>query len=279
MHFPCWDSQASPESSLLFLKEQASAHLALCVSRQSLVVKDLLSQDDWLGLVEFDIDYADVDLSAFELIHLRQALAFFQKNKALPLSINREQVAFSKFEAAEAQCRLTNECFKAWSEGRFQFRPLVEHVLHIAQRKISEILGPLPSWSDVDPRFGPGATIDTKRSVANPRLKISAGFSCSENLLPFVPPILRSLPHLLEFHGKMVRSDPPDDFSEEGYEVYSVPITLSGGRLSFVAKSAKTDRAIVVEPSLNAMFQMAYGDYIARRLRRQGIDIRDQTYN
>jgi hypothetical protein len=64
-----------------------------------------------------------------------------------------------------------------------------------------------------------------------------------------------------------------------GEEEEWVDIEIHAARLSFVPKNAKTDRAICTEPQLNGMFQLAVGDVIAARLRRVGIDIRDQTPN
>lgn len=56
-------------------------------------------------------------------------------------------------------------------------------------------------------------------------------------------------------------------------------VHLEPGRLDFVPKNAKTDRAIVVEPSLNTMCQAGIGDFLADRLRSVGVDIRRQEPN
>lgn len=283
MHFQCWNSPAEGASSLRFLKDLALTHLALCNSRQAEAVRSFILNDEWDLVLGFEISYeAKVPYRPEEtesILHLRQALALFTKNKDLPLILDREKVAFAKFEAAEDQCRLTNECFSEYEAGRFRFLPFTDSVLHAASRKIASILGDVPSFDEVNPRFGPGATVDLKKSAANPRSKIDRVQSCSEAFVPLIPAAFRCMESMLELHGSFTREDPPDIFSLGGYDVYTVPVTVSPGRLSFVPKTAKTDRAIVVEPSLNGMFQMAYGDYIAKKLRRWGIDISDQTYN
>jgi hypothetical protein len=56
-------------------------------------------------------------------------------------------------------------------------------------------------------------------------------------------------------------------------------VELHHGKLNFVPKTAKTHRAIVVEPTLNGFVQLGIGDIIATRLRGVGVDIRDQTRN
>lgn len=283
MHFQCWSSAAESVSSLGFLKTLALTHLSHCKSRQAARVRHLIEHDDWQGLLGFEISYAprvpEAPPSTEELLHLRQALGFFTKYKDLPLVIEREQVAYEKFMAAEDQCRLTNDSFRALEAGRFQFLPFTDGVLHAAQRKIASILGDVPTFDEVCPRFGPGATVGLKKSAANPRSKIDRVQSCSEAFVPLVPAAFRCMEALFSHHRTFVREAPPDQYCDEGYDVYTVPVVVSPGKLSFVPKTAKTDRAIVVEPSLNGMFQMAYGDFIAKKLRRWGIDIKDQSYN
>jgi len=96
-------------------------------------------------------------------------------------------------------------------------------------------------------------------------VKLSQPACCSEDLLPLLVELLESIPAYTF------------DLCEG--ESALVDVTLHSGRLEFVPKSAKTDRPIVVEPWLNSILQLGIGDYIARRLRRFGVDIRDQTRN
>ncbi len=222
----------------------------------------LVTERDYRGLVGFTSRY-DAGYSAGDLIASRAVLALFEKNASLPLFSDEErlQTALRKFEGSELLCRQTNECLLAWERGGFQFQPRVEAVLHTAMRKISSVLGDLPCWDDLRPRFGPGATTETKKSVASPRTKLGAKLTCSGNFTAIAPDFLAGLPGL----------------GVGGAE--RVDLVIKSGRLSFVPKNAKTYRAIVVEPPLNGMAQLALGDYIAKRLRLVGVDTRDQTKN
>lgn len=59
----------------------------------------------------------------------------------------------------------------------------------------------------------------------------------------------------------------------------SVPVQIMDAVLTFVAKNAKTYRAIATEPPLNGVYQLALGDYIAKRLAKFGVDLSDQSRN
>lgn len=54
---------------------------------------------------------------------------------------------------------------------------------------------------------------------------------------------------------------------------------VRAGKVEFVPKSSFEDRTIVVEPTLNTLCQAAVGDYMASRLRRAGVDIKQQKPN
>lgn len=238
---------------------------------------DCLSEAGWLragldilaGIASNDVPYlcnADpfiLDLAPADQFHIRQCLALFSKRADVDIGVDRKAAAERKFESAERACALTNACFRAWSQGRFQFRPGVESVLHGAQRKISDLLGNVPSWELVRPRFGPGATTATPKKNACPVVKLKSGLQCSTN-----------------FPDRSLERAAADDFCpslrNHGDEV-EVGIHLS--RVSFVPKNAKIERAICVEPMLNSMYQLGLGDWVATRLRRVGIDIRDQSAN
>lgn len=269
-----WDSRFNEEESIEKLRTLALLHLEDVLQEpQCAYLADLIDRRDWRAVVEFEPRYDDGG-DVYSYIALRQALAFFSKNQGLKsaVGIDTRQVALSKFEEAETLCSLTNEAFTAWEEGRFQFDRLVESVLHGSARKISQILGELPQLSSLVFRFGPGASASIPKRLAHARLKLSTGVQCSEDLLPLVPRVLREVPAYLD-------SLPGEEYEAAGWEWKSVPCQIQAGRLDFVAKSAKTDRAIVVEPLLNTFVQQGIGLAIADRLARHGQDIHDSTRN
>lgn len=228
--------------------------------RAGLSILASITSNDIPHLCNYDPDV--LDLSAQDQSVLRQCLAFFGKRQDIDLGVDREGSAYAKFREAERACALTNSCFRAWSQGRFQFDPFVEGILHTSQRKISELLGRCPSVSEIRPRFGPGATTSTPKKNACPTMKLGSMPACSANLTT----------SMLESIGDSV-------FFADNEEVQQLEFEIHSNKLAFVPKNAKIDRAICTEPVLNGMFQNGLGDLMATRLRRVGIDIRDQTPN
>lgn len=265
--FTRFEETASTDESNAFLSKLAQSHVLEVkhsASREYLLA--CLANNDILGLCNFDPPYEQ--LTASDARAIRQACAFFQKRQDIDLGIDRQLAATKKFLEAEALCSETNKIFRLWSRGRFQFTPRVEAVLHAAQRKIAAILGPVPSPGELKFRFGPGATTTRKKKWAHPLYKISDEITCSEDLLPVCDVFLRELPQWCRAHAK-----------SESDSSFMVDVRSAIGRVDFVPKNWKTDRSIVVEPSLNTLCQLGIGEWIAKRLRLSGIDITDQTRN
>lgn len=62
-------------------------------------------------------------------------------------------------------------------------------------------------------------------------------------------------------------------------ETWENPRIVDGNVLFTVPKSTEIDRCAAKEPDLNMFMQKGLGDYIRKGLRRQGIDLNDQTRN
>jgi len=264
-----WTENLASGETNAILKELALVHIRL-IKAESVreCLTNYIANGDLLGLCDFDLPYSQ--LSAYDAINARQAIAFFQKRRDLELGINKRRVAVEKFIASEQLCGETNEIFRLRDRGLFFFSPRVESILYMAQRKVSLILGDLPPLSDLKLRFGPGATTQVKKKNASSKRKLSMPFSCSEDAVPLIANVLEELP-------KWVFSE--DETLDDAVTDKKVPVEIHKGRLDFVPKSYKTDRAIVVEPMLNGMVQLGIGDYIADRLRMSGIDLSDQSRN
>jgi hypothetical protein len=226
-------------------------------------VRALVERQDLPGLCNYSL--AIPGLSVVQYQHLRQVLAFFQKRRDLDIGVDTRQVAWQKAVEAEVLCRETNEIFRKYFQGGFYFPLDVEAVLYRAQRKISDILGDLPSLSELKLRFGPGATTQVKKKDASVRRKLAQTFCSSEDAIRLLPELLAELPC---WSGVS-----PSDRS------VTHNVTIHRGRVDFVRKTAKTDRTIAVEPMLNQLVQLGIGDFMAKRLRHVGIDIRDQSRN
>lgn len=263
-----WDMEYTSEETNRILTGIASKHLlgkGENSDPQEREVARLLQARDYRGLCDFELNYDNISVDA--ALRVRQVLAFFGKRVDLDLGVDREAVAYEKFRASERMCRDTNDIFRAWSRGRFRFRPRVERVLFLAQRKIASVLGLCPAVSDISVRFGPGATTEVTKRNACPLIKLRSGFQCSEGLATWAQAGLLS-----EFPGWFgLNSESPDSVL--------VDVKIVDGKLSFVRKTALTDRGIVVEPSGNSMFQLGVGDTISSLLRAVGVDLRDQSLN
>jgi hypothetical protein len=182
--------------------------------------------------------------------------------------VSKEDVAWKKFQKAEAQCKLTNDCFTALEEGKFCFPSDVNAVFHGAQRIISRVLGRVPSFDELKLAFGPGANTSAKARASSPRWKLGARLECSADLVQSLPRLLEEVPRWVEHHAHW-----------ETLDAYYVNVVIVNGRLQFVPKNAKTFRSIVVEPPINAIFQRGAGIWIADRLALAGVPLNSQDRN
>lgn len=213
------------------------------------------------AMLDYSFDYSR--LTSDDAIRLRQVHALYSKFEPLRLGLDKERVAYEKFWDSEAKCRETNRIFSARTLGLLYFRPDVEEQLIVAQRKIRMVLGDVPPLSVINLRFGPGANTTLKKQEASLARKLSAPLACSEELVPYLTEVLHELPMLTPGNG----------------DTATATVEIHRGKLSFVPKNAKTYRSVVVEPMLNGLCQLGIGDYIARRLRKFGLDIRSQEAN
>jgi hypothetical protein len=219
-------------------------------------IRDLVDNAEWEKLLTATLnpsEYAD----AYQLWKDRQALAFFQKNKGIPTTINREKAAFSKFVEAEFQCfkmnaSLQNKCHQGISE-RYSGASLRFEVM----RKIDTILGDVPSLEELEPGFGPGSNVGLSR-LTSIRRKLSTSPTVTTDTLNVLESLRGSHPHWTQLEKAEV---------------------VECGKLTFVPKSAVTDRSICVEPLFNTYIQKGYGRYIRSRLRLFGCNLNTQAKN
>lgn len=267
-----WDGLISTEATNEFLQELALAHLGE-LSSSSYQVGDRLAhfllERDYRSLCEFKLR-PDGSTLPDNLYHINQVLAFFKKRSDLDVGADRRGTAWTKFYESEMLCTRTNNIFKAWQSGKFQFPRNVEAVLHSAQRKISHVLGNCPTLDEMHVYFGPGATTRVGKRMACAKVKLSQPPVCSEELVPLAAELLESIPGYT-FVAKSP-NDPEDRFAVDLY--------IDPGRISFVLKNCFEDRTAVIEPWLNSIGQLGIGSTMAKRLKsRAGIDLRDQSVN
>lgn len=262
MRFTRWDQISTTSESNQVLLLLAEWHLTQ-VKNESEDLNTLLLallEEDFKSLCLHEISVNCH--SAHDLYHMAQAIAFFKKRRDLDIGIDRKQAAWDSFVRSEELCRETNQMFRSYSRGGFFFLPRVEAVFYGAQRKISRILGDLPSLRDLRFRFGPGATTQIKKKDASVRRKLAQKFSCNASAVK---------------HLELLSSEHPDWF--QSHDGCTPPHLIQSEKVEFVPKSAKTDRKITKAPTLDTYVQLGLGDYMADRLRASGVDLRNQALN
>lgn len=139
----------------------------------------------------------------------------------------------------------------------------------VAQHKISNILGDVPSLNDLDYAFGPGASSTCCGDATTIGHKLQSHISLTRGGRELLNEV-GNLPHMIAaaFNIENVEGA----FCPTG----QVHIEL-GNRLMFVPKNSKIDRAICVEPHTNIFLQKGIGKYIRQRLARFGLDLDNQA--
>ena len=180
-------------------------------------------------------------------------------------AVKRREAAWSKWLASEKQCYRTNVRFDDYLRGGqlyMELPPSIKEFLLDIQKEVKFILGRVPNH--IDPRFGPGATFDTRGPYqCSVPSKISS--------LPTMTP--NSWPFLADWGGTLWgRHVAGKSFQEFGGDQPLVgdPCLVPGNRYETVRKNRLTDRSIAIEPSLNVFYQLAYGAHLKKRLRRFG---------
>lgn len=261
-----WLQEYSYEEGLEILRDFAWSHVKESGPFRG-ILGDMLRDRDWAALCAYELQYS-YDVSVLHYKHARQALAFFQKWEPLKLGVDKEAVAFRKFQQSERDCANTNAFLRNLRRGAVMTTPFVAGVIHTAQRKIARVLGRVPSLAELQLGFGPGATTTTKRSRACWATKLASSLECSANLAPSLNGLASQTPHWFFLHAHACNP-----------EKALVDVKVGHGRLQFVPKNAKTYRSIVVEPVLNSFYQHGIGLWIRDRLQRVGVDLDDQSRN
>lgn len=228
------------------------------------MLNSMIQSGRYREVIEYEFEYDLSEISFRDYKYARQIHALLSKQSYLPLGLDPEGSALNKFKIAEEKCRITNDRLSLPAPNG-----AVSIVSHYAQRKISELLGDLPPFGSLDFSFGPGASTNVKAAVANYRVKLSAGLSCSLDLIPRAGEFLAELPQMVAHHSRV------STISGSNF----VPVVPQPGKLQFVPKTSLTHRPIVVEPLLNGLLQKGFGSFIRERLLTVGVNLRDQKRN
>lgn len=205
-----------------------------------------------------------------------QFLALFIKSADGGSEKARELAALKSFSDSERSCYRANRRLRHFEKYPNRLDPVTRTVMARARCIISRVLGEFtPDVLDYiigESRPGSGVCIGTRD-----RLRVTAPFKladtrlcCSERALPYARQLVEGSPVWLRLVAEV-------DW-ERG--IVHVPyVDTPYNRVSFVAKDSTTMRTIAVEPHLNVCLQLGVHAYLARQLRRVGVDLHDQTGN
>jgi len=229
-------------------------------------VREALDTKDFDTLLSIDISPHDYEKPSTYLEDV-QLVAMIKKYPHWKTSINPRKAAMKAFLDAEVHCYDTN--------NRMRKDPLLTNegdaiasIFRIAKRKIGSILGRCPSVRDLSFQFGPGANLNVSKYTSSYH-KLTSQLDVTEQAIGPAIELFNSCPGWVKSFGICPTSE------TDLYDLFSL---VPGSRLSFVPKTAKTDRPIGIEPLINGVIQKGYGTYIRNRLKRWGLDLRTAQF-
>lgn len=198
----------------------------------------------------------------------------------------------SKIELSQDNSRLESEAIAQFKETELRLESVnrflsrgsssagVEGIISDARRKILSILGnghPGRASFDLDEfaygvDWGPGATATLKSQVSTLDNKI-------------LEPQLSVTRRALKYAHAYFRYDTSFVSARFGFPVEQCTLLPSefhvreSDRFTTVPKSWKSRRSIAIQPTLNLFFQKGVGKMLRNRLRRDGINLDDQSRN
>ncbi len=175
--------------------------------------------------------------------------------------IDKAAVAHDNFWLSEKACSGTNaRLSKFLHNGPFEDPADLQLIESLDRMKdwIAEALGELPTWRGFTAHFGPGATFRDVGKYTTVPDKMSNRPTMTQSCSLLLPLWERTA-----WASALIESNP----------CQSHPEYVRGNRFITVAKDARRDRGIAIEPSLNVFFQLGVGDVLKRRLTRLGVDM------
>jgi len=191
----------------------------------------------------------------------KQCFSKFVSSDTAPADIRIER-AVAKWLATEEKNRETNLRIEHTIED-YNILPHIswrEFVL-FGRALTERILGAMPTWDSLTGIFSGGATTSRPRTASHPAQKYIGKADITEDALPLFESLLDDLPVWLQLRGDS--------------EIRIVP----GNIMFTVPKTTDIDRCACKEPDLNMFIQKGLGSSIRKSLRREGIDLNDQTIN
>lgn len=213
---------------------------------------------------EFAIDYMSVEiLSKYP----------FENKDA-----DRTSIALDKFRESETFCTSSN--MRLWRSSHGGLTPAMwPAVQHTARRNIERVLGPFISEeAELRSSFGPGATTSLRRNRGDTyhkfgHLKPDTTYENAFTARDYV----FNIPRWWETLTGALPEDRDNAYLD--WPVERLFNIVPGNRVTTVPKNYKTERVIGIEPDMNMYVQKGIGACISSRLRRVGVNLKDQTLN
>lgn len=196
------------------------------------------------------------------------------------LDLGPESNAKKAFFASEKRCGLMNRKFSFLTNhpSRDDFGKEAK----LARKWIRSVLGEEPSYQLIfdESDFGSGASVGVHGNATHIVAKLSAAkWSVTPGAIHHAYGALSRNPYfhelLLERRNGVVCYDQVRSFTEYTRRMHVV----TGNKISFVPKTAKTFRTIAVEPLLNGLVQKGIDSVMRRKLLRVGLNLADQSLN
>lgn len=199
------------------------------------------------------------------------------------IGLDPEHTARQTFLRSEHRCRRFNAIFRAYLNKRDPHGLLLSR----ARKFIAYVLGPEPDYERIYRMcdFGPGASLGVHGDATSFGRKVTA------ERLTVTPGAYIDAIHAWYQHDQLRDRFVMKRSYSESYEVSCLDPSsfaqdmrasmhlVQHNKVSFVPKTAKTHRAIAVEPLLNTFLQKGLDQDLRLKLLRIGIDLQDQSMN
>jgi hypothetical protein len=204
-------------------------------------------------------------------VALRQINALLEKNVDwyAKTAGERKKAAIRGFHQSEVSCRIANKRIAYYRKRTFRLSPMLNSVMSDARLICQEILGRVDeaTWGEIldGADFGPGATESHKVETGTLVEKLASTYhhTATREALPMFMAYGVRNPHWVSYLCVF----------DGSYEV------VEGDRVTTVLKKWDKDRTIGIQPSINVFLQKGLGTAMAKRLRRAGVNLRDQRLN
>jgi hypothetical protein len=218
-------------------------------------------------------------------------IAMFVKKYPFPGSEDLATAAGTrKFLRGERKNRLVN---RLMTKRRVSGEPDSGSHLHQVRSYVARLLGDAPDYQAFGNRtgWGPGSVVGVHGKFTHFAAKFLAEkWTCTAAALPYILTYARRSPMFWELLGfKAVMSAGKLQPTYMGFELFDVNLfdelflarveIVDYNKIAFVPKDANEYRTIASEPLLNQWIQKAIDEDMRLKLRRFGIDLRDQQRN